>query len=68
MTTGDLEKTIDMKEEEEGETAGMRNRKETGKKETGEDTRIDETGVGTVIPEGETVPGSIEKEDRVPKA
>ena len=65
-----LEKTDDMKEEEEGTTeeiAEMKDKKETGKKETGEFTRIEEIETKRVRPEEEAAPGCLEEEDLDPK-
>ena len=70
--TGDLGKMDDMKKEEKGttvtgEVVEMRDKTETGKKETGEDTRIEEIETERVRPEEEAVPGSLEEEDLAPK-
>ena len=61
-----------MKKEEKGttvtgEVVEMRDKTETGKKETGEDTRIEEIDTERVRPEEEAVPGSLEEEDLAPK-
>ena len=70
IMTRDLEKTDDMKKEEEGttgEVVEMKDKAETGKKKTGEDTRTEEIETERVRPEDEVVPGGLEEEDLDPK-
>ena len=69
MTRG-LEKTDDMKEEEDGTTGGtveMKDKTETKKRKTGKDMRTEEMETERIWPEDEAVPGCLEEEDLDPK-
>ena len=65
IMTRDLGKTDDMKKEEKGTTGEiveMKDKTETGKKETGEDTRIEE--IERARPEDEAIQSKLSERDR----
>ena len=70
IMTRDLEKTDDMKKEEEGttgEVVEMKDKAETGKKKTGEDTKKEEIETRRVRPTDGVIPGGLEEKDLDPK-
>ena len=65
MTRG-LEKTDDMKEEEDGTTGGtveMKDKTEKKKRKTRKNTRTEEMETGRICPGDEAVHGCLEEED-----